>query len=184
MRARTPALAGPGRGTRCGGVQDECGRRDDDLARAAVCCGVATGFLGVVAAKQLGWVRHLPDPPGGVWDSDGITGSQAARPLGIPDGLLGLGSYGVTLGLLVAARENEGARRVLRWKLAGDAGAAGFNAVRQVVSFGKVCAWCMGTAAATVGVVWFGWRGLRSWEPVSLGAKCGGPSPSLHSGSG
>lgn len=127
-------------------------------AKAITSCGVALGFLAVVTAKQLGIIRRLPDPPGTLWDSDEITGSKTAHPLGIPDGLLGMGSYSATLALLVAAPECKAARRVLPWKLVGDASIAGFNAVRQVVKFGKVCSWCMGTAVATVGVVAFGWK--------------------------
>ena len=142
-------------------MEDQAERGTRELTAAALCCGVAIGCLLPVAAHQLGVVRHLPDPPGAVWDSDEITGSKMAHPLGVPDALLGLGSYGLTLALLVGARESRGMRRALRWKLAADAGAAGFNAVRQVVRFRRMCSWCMGTAVATVGVVWFGWRGGR-----------------------
>lgn len=136
-------------------------RRSRELDAATACCGAALLSLVPVAAHQLGLLRHLPDPPGEVWDSDGITGSAAARPLGVPDGLLGLGNFSVTLGLLLAARRCEGARRLLGWKLLADGSAAGFNVVRQVVTFRRLCSWCMGTAVAAFGTVYFGARGLR-----------------------
>ncbi len=44
-----------------------------------------------VTAHQLGRLSHLPDPPSAIFASDDITESSAAHPLGIPDGLLGLG---------------------------------------------------------------------------------------------
>jgi uncharacterized membrane protein len=115
-----------------------------------------------ILAHQLGLLRRLPDPPGSVWNSDAITESKAAHPLGIPDAVLGLGSYGATLGLLIASRSYEPALRLLPWKLAADSAAAGFNTVRQVVQFRSLCAWCMGTALATVGMVYFGARSLRN----------------------
>jgi hypothetical protein len=52
-----------------------------------------------VAAHQLGLLEHLPDPPFWIFDSDRITDSKSAHPLGVPDSALGLGSYGVTLAL-------------------------------------------------------------------------------------
>ena len=131
------------------------------LNPAAACCAVAIVCLVPVAAYQLGLVDSLPDPQGEVWDSDGITGSETAHPLGIPDGLLGLGSYSATLGLLLAAPRSKAARRILPWKLAGDGAAAAFNAGRQVVKFRKLCSWCMGTALATAGMVYFGARSSR-----------------------
>jgi uncharacterized membrane protein len=108
--------------------------------------------LSAIALRQIEVVRHLPDPPGEAWDSDEIVMSKAAHLMGIPDGLLGLASYGVTMGLL--ASESP----LLRPKLVCDAGVAGFNVVRQVVSFGKVCSWCMAAAVCTVPMVWFGWK--------------------------
>lgn len=131
------------------------------LDAATACCAVAIACLIPVAARQLGLVDSLPDPPGEIWDSDGITGSAHAHPLGIPDGLLGLGSYGTTLTLLLAARSSGAARRMLPWKLAADGALAGFNAVVQVVTFRKLCSWCMGTAAATAGMVFFARRTAR-----------------------
>lgn len=140
-------------------MRDECAQ--SDVSRAAVCCAAALACLVPVAAHQLGLTASLPDPPGEVWDSDGITESRAAHPLGIPDGLLGLASYGLTLGLLVASRQSRAARRALPWKLGADGAAAGFNVVRQVVTFRRLCSWCTGTALATFGMVYFGAKSLR-----------------------
>jgi uncharacterized membrane protein len=106
-----------------------------------------------VAAHQVGWIGHLPDPAGSVFDSDGITESRAAHPLGVPDGLLGLGSYGITMALVIASRRKPTARKALGLKLAADGAAAGFNVERQLVSFRKICSWCTATALCTAVMV-------------------------------
>ena len=72
---------------------------------AATCAAVAT--LIPVVAHQVGAIDHLPDPPGSVFASDRITRSKSAYPLGIPDGILGLTSYGATLGLVALARRQS-----------------------------------------------------------------------------
>jgi uncharacterized membrane protein len=107
-----------------------------------------------VAAHQLGCLNHLPDPPGGLFASDRITMSKAAHPLGIPDSLLGLGSYGVTLSLALLAAPRPKARKLLALKLVLDGGLASFNVIRQVVSFRKLCSWCTATAVCTAVMVY------------------------------
>lgn len=109
-----------------------------------------------VALHQLGVVRHLPDPPGTMFDSDGITESAVAHPFGIPDALLGIASYGTTLLLIRSAPGCTAARKLLGVKLLLDGGVASFNATRQAVRFGKICSWCMGTVAATAVMVYAG----------------------------
>lgn len=106
-----------------------------------------------VAAHQLGYLDHLPDPPGKIFASDRITESTAAHPLGIPDSLPGLASYGMTLSLAILARNNGKARKLLAIKLAADGSLAAFNVVRQIVSFGRICSWCTGTALCTAAML-------------------------------
>ena len=129
-------------------------KSDQGIALGA--CGVALGTLAVVALFQSGVVDRLPDPPGAIFDSEHITLSKSAHPAGIPDSYLGLGSYAATFGLLLLGNRYRWARQALGFKLAADAGAASFNAVRQVAVFGKLCSWCTGTALATAAMVYGG----------------------------
>jgi uncharacterized membrane protein len=122
--------------------------------------GAALATLMPVAAHQLRLCDHLPDPPGGLFASDTIVDSTAAHPLGLPDGLLGVGSYTVTLVLLLAARRFCVAQPLLRIKLSADASAATINVVRQIVTFRRLCSWCMATAAATAVMVHYGRRSV------------------------
>ena len=147
------------------------GRRDAVMMAA---CGAAMGTLAPVLLHQVGVLGHLPDPPGRVFDSDTVTESEMAHPMGVPDAVLGLLSYGVTMGLIVAGRRGGLARRLLGWKLAGDGAMAAVNVVRQVVVLGKVCAWCTGTAVATGVMVWAG-RGVVG-EEVLRGKDLSKPS--------
>ncbi len=129
--------------------------KDDRLVIGSCCAALAT--LVPVALFQTGILPALPDPPLRVFDSERITMSAAAHPLGIPDGLLGLASFGATLALALLARRHQTAKQLLGAKLTLDASAAAFNAGRQVVRFGKLCSWCTGTALAA-GMMAYGGR--------------------------
>lgn len=135
-------------------------KANERVLAIAGCC-VALGTLVPVALYQAGVLEDLPDPPGEWFDSNRITSSEAAHPLGIPDAYLGLASYTATLALVLLSRRSERARQLLGAKLAGDAGLATFNVIRQVVSFGKLCSWCTGTAMATALTVYGGRDTLR-----------------------
>lgn len=68
---------------------------------------LAIGLLdfALVSAYQLGWLRHLPDPPPrSVFNSDRVSSSRKAYHFGIPDGPLGLGYY---LGLWILKSESR-----------------------------------------------------------------------------
>lgn len=116
-------------------------------AMLAGCC-VAIGSLIPVALYQVGAIKHLPDPPSEVFDSDTITSSKDAHPFGIPDALLGIASFGTTLALVLASRRSETARRLLAAKLVLDTTVAAFDSTRQVISFRKLCSWCTVVALA------------------------------------
>jgi uncharacterized membrane protein len=115
-----------------------------------------------VAARQLGLIDHLPDPPGSIFASDEIIGSSMAHPLGIPDSLLGIGSYGATLALVLLAHKRPLVRKLLAAKLAADGTAACFNTVRQIAVFRKLCWWCTTTAICTAVVILAGRKLIAS----------------------
>ncbi|HZC44583.1 MAG TPA: vitamin K epoxide reductase family protein [Acidobacteriaceae bacterium] len=134
-----------------------------DAARSAQkglavgCCCAAMATLVPVALVQLHVVRDLPDPPGRLFNSKRVVTSKGSYPLGIPDGLLGLASYSVTLALLMTATpERPLLQRLLHGKLALDATMAIRNVRKQVTEHKRICSWCLGTAAATAGMVFFG----------------------------
>lgn len=143
------------------------------LLLGACCSALAT--LVPVALYQTGALSRLPDPPMSVFDSERITMSKAAHPLGVPDALLGLASFSATLTLAILARRHRTPRRLLGTKLVLDASAAAFNAGRQVFSFGKLCSWCTGTAISA-GVMAYAGRTIIQdtfSEVVTISKKMG-----------
>ncbi len=117
---------------------------------------VALASLVPVSLYQLHLIPRLPDPPGAWFDSSSITASRAAHPWGIPDSLPGMASYALTLALIVSAERSPRARQWLAAKLAFDGAAAGFNLVRQVIVFRRLCSWCTLTSLATTAMVYAG----------------------------
>ncbi|QNI31943.1 vitamin K epoxide reductase family protein [Alloacidobacterium dinghuense] len=152
-------------------VETKANAHQHALLLGACCSALAT--LVPVALYQTGVLSRLPDPPMSVFDSERITMSKAAHPLGIPDALLGLASFGATLTLAILARRHRTARPLLAAKIVLDASAAAFNAGRQVFSFGKLCSWCTGTAIS-VGVMAYAGRTTihdTFSESVAIGRK-------------
>lgn len=123
---------------------------------AVACCCAAIGTLVPVAMLQLGKIHDLPDLPGRMFNTRKIVLSKSAFPLGIPDAMLGIGSYAVTLLLLTTAKPGRPVlRAALRGKLMLDGAMAARNTRKQMTKFGRICTWCTGTAIATAGVVHF-----------------------------
>lgn len=123
---------------------------------AIACCCAAIVLLTPVALVQLKIVKKLPDFPGGVFDSKKIVLSKSAFRFGVPDGVLGIFSYSITLALLLAARPSRPLMRgLLRGKLLLDGSIAARKSRKQFKEFGRVCSWCVGASIATAGVLYF-----------------------------
>jgi hypothetical protein len=136
-------------------------RKAGELCNAATiaCCGGAMASLVPVALFQFKAIRNLPDPPGSLFDSERITTSRAAFPLGIPGYALGFVSYGTTLALLVADTPSRPIlHKVVQAQLLLDGGIAATKTVRQLVRFKKVCSWCMGTVLGPAGMLYCWYR--------------------------
>ncbi len=133
-------------------------RRGKSLARrrgVAVLSLLAAGSMGMVAAYQLGLIRDLPDPPLPGFDSEKVAGStEAFATLGMPDAVLGLGSYAVTLGLAAMGGGDRAATRpwlplALAAKVSLDAAIAGRKALGQWPRHRALCSWCLVAAGAS-----------------------------------
>ncbi len=141
----------------------ECGACSVHKGMAIAFCSIAIASLVPVVLVQLRVIKNLPDPPGSIFDSKRIVTSKSAYRLGIPDGVLGLGSYSITLVLLITATPSRPLLRgALRAKLLLDGTVAARKARGQMKQFGRICSWCMGTALATAGVVYFARKGREA----------------------
>jgi len=114
---------------------------------AALAAAGAVDFA-IISLYQLGVIRHLPDPPANIFDSDKVNASTSAYRFGLPDGPLGLGQYGLALMLAgVGGSERTGRHPVFDLALAGvvTAGIAGAASyLYEMVRYQKrACAYCL-----------------------------------------
>lgn len=112
----------------------------------------------IISLYQFGVIRHLPDPPGRVFDSDTVNASHKAYALGVPDGTLGLGLYALTLILAAAGGSERSGRHPVLDVLLGGAVAAGvlgaahylYDMIRHQQ---RACPYCLVGAAAHFGML-------------------------------
>ena len=115
--------------------------------------------LGVVAAYQLGLLRHLPEPALRWLDADCVDASgEAYQVLRTPDAALGLASLAGTL--VLAGRKADGhpsshpvLSLALGAKLVADAAGSLVLTVEQGTKHRRFCSWCLASAALSVAAV-------------------------------
>src|SRR4051812_19018972 len=78
--------------------------------RLGILSAIGAVDFAVISLYQLGAIRHLPDPPARIFDSDQVNASRTAYALGVPDGTLGLGLYALTLMLASAGGSEKSGR--------------------------------------------------------------------------
>jgi uncharacterized membrane protein len=118
----------------------------------------AAAIMGLVSLYQIGVLRHLPDPPLPGFDADRVNGSDEAYPLGIPDALLGLGSFAVTATLAAAggpdrARHTPWLPLALATKATADAAVAAKLTCDQAFKLRAFSIWSLLATAATFGIL-------------------------------
>jgi hypothetical protein len=141
------------------------------LARA-----LAAGFsllgmaaMAAVSARQLGLVRHLPDPPWRGFDSDKVNMSDDAWILGlVPDGPVALGSLALNLPLALMGRQDRARRGSLlpiafAAKAAVEALVGSFYFYKMPARQKAWCGYCIIGAAAN-------WAIFASAVPEALAA--------------
>ena len=139
--------------SRTGEAHRDAARRRGIVALSLV--GAAN--MALIAAHQLGIVRHLPDPPIRGFDADRVTTSSAAYPFGIPDATIAVGALALNV-VLARAGGDQRAQRA-PWLPIAAAGHAGVQAAAAAVYFTLMptrvkawCAYCLLGAAINVGV--------------------------------
>lgn len=119
---------------------------------------ISTAALGVVGCYQLGLIRHLPDPPLPVFDSDSVDASGEAYVLGrAPDGILGAANAAATAALAVWGGTGTRRPRLVRVltaaKAVGDASAATLLFAEQLQTHRRLCSWCTASMLAHLATV-------------------------------
>lgn len=110
----------------------------------------------VISLYQIGVLRHLPDLPGRLFDSDQVNLSPKAFALGGPDGPLGALQYALLLVLAsYGGAAHSGRPRWLSLALAatGLAGAgAGLDYLRDMVRQRRACPYCITGAGLNLAI--------------------------------
>lgn len=115
----------------------------------------AIGALGVVSLYQMGVIKHVPEPSLPRLNADEVDASaEAYRFLAMPDGVLGIGSYAVTLALAAIGGSDRAAKHpwiplALAGKVGIDALQAGRLTRTQWSQHRAFCSWCLAAAVAT-----------------------------------
>lgn len=135
----------------------------------------ASASMGLIAAYQMGLIRHLPDPPLPYFDADKVDASaQAYRYGSAPDGTWGLLNYAATLVLAAMGGADRAERHpwlplALAAKVGADAAGAAKLTADQWTKHRAFCGWCLAAAGATFAAVpavlpeaKAAWRRLRS----------------------
>jgi hypothetical protein len=115
--------------------------------------------MSLVTLYQMGIIKHLPEPPLPMLDADKVDASaEAYSRFQTPDGILGIGSYAMTMGLAAMggparAQKQPWIPLLLAAKVAFDT----FQAIRlfrdQLTKFHAFCSWCLLTAATTLATI-------------------------------
>ncbi len=135
---------------------------NDDLRRRRTVVGlslIAVGSMGLISLYQMGIIEHLPEPPLPRLDADKVDASpEAYSRFAMPDGILGLGSYAMTMGL--AAMGGQDRARTQPWiplalaaKVAFDTSQAVRLTVDQATKEKAFCSWCLLSALCTFATV-------------------------------
>jgi uncharacterized membrane protein len=109
----------------------------------------------IISLYQTGIIRHLPDIPHPLFDSDQVNGSEEAYRFGVPDGPISAVAYAATM-LLAAAGGSKHTGRTsaldlaLGATIAGNAAGAVFYLYKMIFEQRKICLYCVTGAVINI----------------------------------
>ena len=113
---------------------------------------VGLADFAIISLYQFGVIRHLPDPPGKLFDSDKVNASHKAYAMGFPDGTAGAALHAFIMMLASAGGSRSTGRKPVLDLLLGGAVIAGAAAGAQylfdmVRNQERACPYCIAGAA-------------------------------------
>ncbi|MCJ8167441.1 vitamin K epoxide reductase family protein [Pontibacter sp. E15-1] len=131
-------------------------RKDKSTAtenRRDIAALAAAGLVdfSLISLLQMGYFKKLPDLPGKVFDTVKVNTSKDAVLLGLPDGVISLGAYTLTMLLAMAGSRFKKRSRLLNLALGavlvGQAAGAAQYMYKMAFVQKKVCIYCVTGAA-------------------------------------
>lgn len=126
-------------------------------ARRKVVLLSALGLIdfSLISLYQTGIIRHLPDPPHRIFDSDKINASEEAYQFGAPDGPISATAYAVSMVLASAGGSEKTGRKpafdiALGATVAGNAIGAIYYLSNMVFKQKKICPYCVTGAVINI----------------------------------
>ncbi|MFL5305055.1 MAG: vitamin K epoxide reductase family protein [Polyangia bacterium] len=108
----------------------------------------------VVALRQTGIIRRLPEPPGRIWDTNRVVTAPVAYAMGVPDAPIAAVVYLSMIGFATRLGRRHARRRPwsalgLAAGATGAAAGAAFYLWDMLAREKKLCPYCLGTATAS-----------------------------------
>lgn len=131
-------------------------RKDKSIAtehRRSIAASAAVGLVdfSLISLLQLGYFKKLPDLPGKVFNTVKVNTSKEAVLLGMPDGIISLGGYALTMLLAVAGSRFKKRSRMFDLALGavvlGQAAGAAQYLYKMAFVQKRVCVYCVAGAA-------------------------------------
>ncbi len=102
----------------------------------------------MISLYQVGVIKHMPDPPGKIFDSDKANGSHKAYAAGVPDGPITLVAFGMNILLASAGGSRKSGRHpifdVLLGALVTGTALGSINYMYNMITVQeKACPYCM-----------------------------------------
>jgi uncharacterized membrane protein len=115
---------------------------------------VAAADALIVALRQTGLIRRLPEPPGRIWDTNRVVTAPVAYALGVPDAPIASLVYLSIIGFATRLGSRHARRRPwsalgLAAGATGAAAGAAFYLWDMLAREKKLCPYCLGTATAS-----------------------------------
>lgn len=133
------------------------GHNEDLDARRKVILLSALGLLdfSIISLYQTGVIKHLPDIPHPLFDSDKVNASKDAYMFGAPDGPISAVAYAATMVLASAGGSKKTGRApamdvALGATVAGNAVGAVFYMYKMIFVQKKICLYCVAGAAINI----------------------------------
>ena len=100
-----------------------------------------------ISLYQLGIIKHIPDLPAKIFDSDYVNASKEAQIAGLPDGPVGLLMYGANLVAVGGALKSKNRKSLFDYLIAaisiGQAAGGAFYLYNMATKQKKVCVYCV-----------------------------------------